>query len=96
MTQINALVGSLLQAPQVERQQATEAMSRAQQLGALKKNVAARDGDTFEHQIENTGEVHAIDDERPDQQPRQQHEEEEDEAAEEKKDNKPDALDITG
>lgn len=94
MTQINALVGSILQAPQVERQQSAEALDRARQQKALQKNVAARDGDTFEHQIENTSEVHAIDDERPQRDPRDQRDEQEDEQAREE--TGLDSLDITG
>jgi hypothetical protein len=63
MTQINPFAGAILQAPEAERLQAADANARARKLQALQKNVAAREGDTFEHQVENTGEVQAINNE---------------------------------
>jgi hypothetical protein len=97
MAQINALIGSILQAPQVERQKASEALDSARQQKALQKNVAARDGDTFEHQIENASEVHEIDDQRRQREAREKKQEDEEAEEVEEKDNEGgDSLDITG
>ena len=61
MTQINPFTGSILQAPQVQRQQAAEKDRQLRRVTDQEKNSALQ-GDQREHQVESSEELAAIHD----------------------------------
>jgi len=61
VTQINPLAGSLVQVPQVPRQQTGAKVGPIHPAQAIGKIIPTGD-DTFAHQVKNTGEVAAIGD----------------------------------
>jgi hypothetical protein len=67
MSQINPFTGSILQTPQVQRQQAREKDRHLQRVNDQAKNAALQD-DHLEHQVESSDSVAAVkdDDERRD------------------------------
>ena len=56
MSQINPFTGSILQAPQVQRQQATDKDRHLRRASDLSKNAALQD-DQLEHQVESSEEL---------------------------------------
>ena len=56
MSQINPFTGSILQAPQVQRQQATDKDRHLRRASNLAKNAALQD-DQLEHQVESSDAV---------------------------------------
>ena len=61
MTQINPFTGSILQAPQVQRQQAAEKDRQLRRVTDQEKDSALQ-GDQLEHQVESSEELAAIHD----------------------------------
>jgi hypothetical protein len=64
MTQINPFTGSIVQAPQVQRSQATEKDRQLQKANALSKNAALQ-GDQLEHEVESGEAITPAHDEDP-------------------------------
>jgi hypothetical protein len=66
MSQINPFTGSILQAPQVQRQQAADKDRQLRRAVDQEKNSALQ-GDRLEHQVESSEELSPIhDDDTPD------------------------------
>jgi hypothetical protein len=78
MSQINPFTGSILQAPQVQRQQSAEKDRQVRRAQDLAKN-SALDSDRLEHQVESSEELTPIHAEQKQQRqfkrPRHTHEE---------------------
>ena len=71
MTAFNPLTGSILQTPQVQRQQAAEKSHQLRRQQATRKNAAGHD-DVFEHPVESSDAVKPVNDEQKQDQPRRQ------------------------
>lgn len=71
MTQLNPLVGSILQSGQVARQQAATKAAHMRRNQQLERNVAARD-DEMEHQVESGEELAPTHDRDEEDQPKRQ------------------------
>lgn len=71
MSQINPFTGSIVQAPQVQRQQAADKDRHLRKANDVAKNSALAD-DRLEHQVESSDTVAPLheDDQHPDQQKR--------------------------
>jgi hypothetical protein len=63
MTPLNPLTGALFAGSQVQERQSREKVDEARRALAAKRNIVERDDDVAEHQVENTQDVPAIEDE---------------------------------
>ncbi len=73
MSQINPFVGSIIQTPLAQRQQAAERSAQVRHKQDFKKNSGLQGSDQFEHQVESAEAVTpAHDQERHDRDPKRQ------------------------
>ena len=63
MTQFNPFAGAILSSAQAQRQQSTEQVGQVRRRQELRKNAAHQPGDTFEHQVESSDTLGAVQDE---------------------------------
>jgi len=93
MSQINPFTGSILQAPQVQRQQAADKDRQLRRVNDRAKNAALND-DTLEHQVESSDVVAPTHD-APDQQKRHRPKPAKRAAADQSESNPPPHVDVT-
>jgi hypothetical protein len=94
MSQINPFVGSILQASDVQRQQAEDKDHQAHRAADRRKDSGAA-GDRYEHSVESSEEIAPIHDEEKDypDQKRQQHAHHDDDSDDDQ--NEDEHLDLT-
>jgi len=96
MSQINPFTGSILQAPQVQRQQATDKDRHLRRASDLSKNAALQD-DQLEHQVESSDAVTPVheDDQKNSPQKRKPAKDPNPQSNEDDADEPPPRLDLT-
>src|SRR4051794_27809499 len=97
MSQINPFTGSILQAPQVQRQQSAEKDRQVRRSQDLAKN-SALPGDQFEHQVESSEELTPIQGDQKQQREfkrQQSKKDDEQRAADDKADGEEPHIDLT-